>query len=191
MRMRLLPSILGVFMTALVLGCAGVSDLSAEAVGKLSAVELCRLNERTPVGFIPLEVQRRKLDCRTQHRAMLDHVVKSDSGVLYNPPEIPVGALSQSACNGVRLGRVLVPYVTETRTANTVSGTSDSRFHQHVVNDTDATVYALFDLTFKDRSGPTGKKLVVLAPKSDTVVRFGTFTAEVVKVAVSACRVFS
>jgi hypothetical protein len=174
-----------------VAGCAGVSSMSSDEVAKLTNLELCKTNERSPVGFIPLEIERRKLDCRTVHRAMLDEAIRGDAGVLYIPPAIPAGALNEADCANVRLGRVRTPYVTETRTESTVRGTSDSRFHQHVLNTSDSTVYVLFDLTFKDRGTSSGTKLISVPPRSDTVVRFGTFTTHVVRVSIAQCRIFA
>jgi hypothetical protein len=177
--------------STMVAACAGVSGMTADEVAKLSNPQLCLMNERTPLGFIPLELERRKLDCAKEHRGILDLIAKEDTGLFLAKPDVPAGILKSEECRSVRLGRVRTPYVTETRTENTVRGTSDSRFHQHVVNTSGDTVYVLFSLSVTKPEERTAEKLVIVQPRSDTVVRFGTFTATVSKVTIDRCKAFA
>jgi hypothetical protein len=182
-------------LIGLLSGCGSVSTLSREEVRAMSDASICYANFVAPVGFIPLELNRREkdpekqLDCRDHDESILKALVEEEERSIISKPVIPAELLNRNDCKGVRLG--------DTRNEKTVKGTlfspnsgttTTSGFYQYVHNERRQTTYILLN-TFSNDFG-NSRRLIVVPPGSSELVRFGP-TNSYWRVSIQMCRAFS
>jgi hypothetical protein len=176
----------GCFATVL-LGCATTSKMSVEEVAKLDDASLCYLNATEPVGFIPLEVDRRSrdavrpLDCRDQDQAVLELIVKRPS------LPVPVGILNREDCTGVHLGHNVPSLTTEGQNALGTWRSTTSGSFRNVRNSRGKVTYVSFSVTGSD--GVPSRRLMKLAPGMNDMVRF-EWLGTSADVTIAGCRSF-
>jgi len=189
-----LRCLLAVIAAAALTSCGGVSSLSVADVAQMSDTDLCYANYVAPVGFIPTELDQRKrdkkrpLNCTDHHQAILDKLAKEDEDS-FLPVTIPDGFLGQSDCKGVQLGRSFMPLVSKKESASGWTSVTDHRFHQYVHNRSAGTKYVLFETAVQE-SNRNRTKFLKLPPRSDRLVRFGSFGITVSRVSIAGCREF-
>lgn len=185
----------------LAFGCSSVSEMTALEVENLPDAGLCYLQYVRPVGFIPLEVQRRgkerRLRCSDHDRTILDWIVNEAGRPTYVSNEVPEGMLNRRDCSAIRLGQIVNPKITKSEGTTTLGTlvlknstvTTDRRHHQYVKNDSGSPVYVLMNISYKGGPRPSSK-LVRVGSWGDDLVLFGSFGPDVRDVTIDSCRVF-
>lgn len=189
--MQLFVSFLtAVFSGVLVIlsGCASVSSLSVDEVRQMNNASLCYLNAIAPVGFIPLEFDRRTRDrhsplvCSNHEEEILAALHKSDSAA------VPPGLMNQQDCSGISLGANMS---SQTTTGQGILGTwkhTTTGSFRKVRNGRREVIYVLFSV--EDKEGRSWERLLKLPPNHEEVVRFNQFMGGQVEVSILGCRAF-
>lgn len=162
----------------LLAGCASVESLTAEQVRAMSNAELCYVNSRHPVGFIPLEISHRthdpkvRLNCENYYGEILDRLAQTEEKLLFGSVRIPTEMLNAQDCKGIRLGDVSGFVKGEGVTLGIAWESKTFGHYQDVHNDRDAVTYVLFNRV--DGEGRLSTRFIKLAAKDKKLVRFGS-----------------
>lgn len=178
-------------MIGVLVGCATrVSEMTVAQVAGMSDVKLCQINIRQPVGFVPLEIDRRRIDCDDFAQEILDQLAGQSGYATVSPLDMPMGAFNDDDCKGVQLGKVVMPLITETKTEFGRRVVHDDRHYQYVKSISKKVTYVLIEVDHETGYVPT--VLYKAPPNSNQLVRFGGVLAIGVKANVSliGCRVF-
>jgi len=180
-----------VFASAFVVllsGCAGVSSLTVDQVRALSNIDVCYLNSTSPVGFIPLELQRRKLDCTIYEERILNSLVKAEEASLLSTANVPPEMLNQDDCKGIRLGQTSSSYRREG--PSILGGRSElttTGYYQDVHNEHQRATFVLFAVSRSDMGNTT--KFIKIPAQDKMLIRFGNQSSSP-RITLTGCRSF-
>lgn len=169
-------------------GCASVSNLSADDVRRMDNASICYLNATKPVGFIPLEFDRRTrdrnrpLDCRNHEEEILAALHRSDS------VSVPPGVMNQRDCSGITLGEKLTSQTTRGQDGLGPWKLTTYGSYRRIKNSRSDVAYVLFSV--EDKEGRGWERILKFAPNQEELVRFNQLLGGPVEVSIIGCKAF-